>query len=568
MEANEPAIESFLEKGGRVIVREAATGSSTWQNQTGLITPLPVPLRIVQSMAGESDKTESSFDRTTINDEAWKKYCEDAFVGSAIDRLAGRVMGRGFNISSHIYNIQEYIDELVDSPINELYSSYLGMGIRKMTEYELFLRCSIHNDGFIEFDVVEPNDIAGSGNLKHGILPHKTKATLPLWYRVKKHQNLALTTVSNAEYELIPSIYHVYMPELANTYTDAELKGFAATPISKDPALEKRSKGSVLYRQYILSWRHGVKEILRNVSKLRTIFEPLEDFKQNKRWRSDYMKALTSYFIFYEFTDKMSWYRWQSLTPEKKRETGLLQTLRPGDRLLLPPGIKGTIQNPNLPKLSGDDEDLLKWMATAANTPYDIFASDSKGPTYASTKSSRPFYMDYINDWQGFTETFFIMDFFRFAFWVKSKLDKRFKYLYPIEVCTGWNNREAKFETKKIPAYKLISCNFPASQEINLGDVANGVLGSKRGDLTWHLGISKEAQAEKLGIQNYKKQLMKRAEEEKMYPKELVSNVGNSDMVDSASNSNLDSKKNPTKKLKKKVDGSKQQDPDDSDDGE
>lgn len=538
MDNHASEIENFLSRGGRVFIRQememsadSSNRGSTWENMKMLPTGEPMPLRIINSITGDSDKTEQEFDRSIINAEAWVKYVEDAFVGSAIDRLAGRVAGRGFNISSHIYELQEFIDEIVDSPINELYSSYLGYAIRKMVEYELFLRCTIHNDGFVEFDVIEPKDITGMGSTNlttTGIIPHKTKATLPVWYRVRKPKSG--TQVSN-DFTLIPSIYHVYMPDLAKMYTEEDLKSFGATVTPVNEILEKRSGGAVRYSTFVMSWRNGVKEIIRNVSKLRTIFEPLEDYKQNKKWRSEYMKALTSYFIFYEFEDKMSWYRWQALSDEKKRETGLLQPLRPADRLLLPPGVKGTIQNPNLPKLSGDDEDLLKWMATAANTPYDIFASDSKGPTYASTKSSRPFYMDYINDWQGWTETFFVMDFFRFVFWVKSKLDKRFKFYYPQEVCVGFKNKKPVFETKKIPAYKLISCNFPASQETALQDVANGVLGSKRGDLTWHLGISKKTEAQKLGIQNYEVELMKRAQEEKTYPDDLVSNVGNSDMV-------------------------------------
>jgi hypothetical protein len=534
MDNHSAEIESFLDRGGRVIIRDSiaadsGSGISTWQNQQILPTGAPLPERIIQGMVGASDKTEDEWDRTAINDAAWDKYIKDAFVGSAIDRLAGRVAGRNFGITSHVYEIQEFIDELVESPINELYSSYLGQVTRKMVEYELFLRCTIHDDGFTEFDVIEPKDINGDTGLAyHGIVPHKTKATLPTWYRVRKSISPKDKT---QEYELIPSIYHTYMPDLAKMYTEKDLQTCNATPVPVNDILSKRSKGFVKYGQYVLSWKHGVKEILRNVSKLRTIFEPLEDYKQNKRWRSDYMKALTSYFIFYEFEDKMAWYRWQALSKEKKAETGLLQPLRPADRLLLPPGVKGTIQSPNLPKLSGDDEDLLKWMATAANTPYDIFASDSKGPTYASTKSSRPFYMDYINDWQSTTEMFYVMDFFRFAFWVKSKLDKRFKFMYPVEICTGFKEKKPVFETKKIPVYKLISCNFPISQETALDTVANGVLGSKRGDLTWHLGISKEMQAKKLGIQDYRIELKKRAEEENTYPDDLVSNVGNSDMV-------------------------------------
>lgn len=540
-------IENFLDRGGRVIVREpisaSSVGTSTWQNQGVLDNGTFMPLRIVQSITGESDKTEQEYDRTTINNEAWKKYKEDAFISSAIDRLAGRVFGRGFGISSHIYEIQEYIDELVESPINELYSGYLGFGIRKMVEYELFLRCTIHIDGFIEFDVIEPDDIKGIGDYcKHGIVHHKTKKTMPVWYRVKRTglANNLKGSVTDSDFELIPSIYQVYIPEFSDVYSVEELKGLNAIVPKKDDALFRKSKGNIKYKQYILNWKHGVKEIIRNVSKLRTIFEPLEDYKKNKRWRSDYMKALSSYFIFYEFEDKIAWYRWQALTADKKRETGLLQPLRPADRLLVPPGIKATIQSPQLPKLSGDDEDLLKWMATAANTPYDIFASDSKGPTYASTKSSRPFYMDYINDWQGFTEQFFIYDFFRFAFYVKSKLDKKFKYSYPVEICKGFKNKKPVFEMKKVPAYKLITCTFPDSQETALADVANGVLGSKRGDLTWHLGVSKKLQAKKLGIQNYQVELMKRAEEENQYPEDLVSNVGNSDMV----YSNQDSQNN------------------------
>jgi len=548
IEENVSSIENYLQRGGKLIIRRELTSDdivalgnspSTWQPQNLITNQATLsPTRIVQSISGDGDKTEGEWDRERINTEAWIKYVQDAFVSTSIDRLVGRIVGHGFKICSHIVEIQDWLDEVFDNPLNELYSAFQGYVVRKLVENELFLNFTVHDDGFSEIDVIEPSLIVGGNNTicSNGVVVHPTKRTMPLWYRVKVPTNLG----QSSEHILIPSSYIAYMPELNSVYSRNQLESLGARIIPINEKIKDKSKGKLLYNRYVLSWRSSVKELRRNVSRLRTLFEPLEDYKQVKRWRSDYMKALATYFIFFEFEDLKSWLRWLALSPEEKRNTGITQPLRPADRLLLPPGIKATIQNPQLPKMSGDDQDLLKWMATAANTPYDVFSSDVQGATYASSKASRPFYMDYIDDLQGMTEIFFKEDFCKLIFHFKIALDRKFKAKYPMKKCVDFVNKKPVFEEKKYPPHKFISIIFPQSQEINTTDTANAYLGSKRGDLTWHLGASKKMIATKLGIPDYESELRRRAEEEDKYPDEFVSNQGNSDMVDSLTTKTTD----------------------------
>jgi len=499
-------IESNLAQGKPIYLKQSAAWQGGANASSTALTRssfAPVALRSIS----EDTKEDKKFDRLKINQTAWDKYKTDAFVGRSVDDVVGRITGEEFDISSKIPQIDQYLKEVIYDPRNELYSSWCGYVTRKMVESELFLNFTVHKeDGFSEIDVIEPPTV-------EQVLMHPKKRTVPVYYGIKGGDGKTIT---------LTSIYCAYLPELEADITDSDLKIYNMTRPVQDDEIFERSKETLKYKNYVVSWRSGVKEIARTASHLRTVFEPLDDFKEAKKWRFEYMKALSTYFIFYKFTDLRSWLTWLSLTDEQKRETGMAQALSAGDRLFCPPGVEPLLQNPNLPRLSGEDEDMLKWISSGLRQPYDVVSSDIKGPTFASIKGSRTPYVDYISDIREMTRLFLINDFFKAIFFIKTKCGRGFPEKVKVKEVVEIKEKK---EVKKFVEYRpehLIDITFPQSINIDMTDVANASLGSKRGSITYHLGISKESTAKKMGFSNYGRELVKRATEIMNYPEELV----------------------------------------------
>jgi len=500
---------NHLGKGGVVNVIQSAAWSP---NYDPTIKNSPTSYVIPQAFYGYQarSKEESKWDRATINATAWDKYIKDAFVRTSIERIVGRITGEGFQFYSENWKINRWIDRIVYDVRNELYSSISGFVTRKLVESELFLKLTVHeDDGFVEVDIIEPGMV-------EDIIAHKRKNNLPLFFKVRTDPKEA---AKGSGYVFYPSVYVGYLPKLALEYD--QTKGFDPKDVEQNPDVKKKSRNKLLYRSYVLNWRFGVKEMDRYVSSLRTVFEPIEDYKEAKEWRFEYMKAISSFFIFYQFEDQKTWVRWLALPEEKKKETGLAQPLRPADRLFCPPGVKPLLLNPNLPRLSGEDEDFLKWISGGLRQPYDITSSDIKGPTYASVKGSRTPYLDFISDVRDMARNFFINDFWKFIFFTKGCFDRYFVDM-TVREAVEFKAKKPKFRDVVKRPESLIKVSFPMSAEVDMLNVANASLGSKRGSLTYHLGTPKSLTADKLGIGDYHNQLLYRATEEERYPEEYV----------------------------------------------
>ena len=521
-------VTQHLDNGGSIKIVQSIT---PWQKQdpvnTSVVASSLYGTMVSSYVDSQSDKNESGFDRKRINSEAWKKFNENPFVRRSINDVVGRVTGEEFGFFSRVRDIQEWMNTIIYDVRNELYKAWDGYVARKLVETELFLALTIdETDGFVEVDVVEPGLIDGTTDFcTGGIVTHPTKTTLPIYYNVK----LTDTNGYNKDV-LIPSIYTAYLPNIEESVA-GKLNGLG-TPPKASKEVKAKTKGKLKYRTYIVSWHHGIREIIRTVSDLRTIFEPLEDYKEAKKWRFEYMKALCSYFIFYEFEDVKSWLRWLALTDEQKRSTGLGQPLRPADKLFLPPGVKGTIQNPQIPSLSGQDEDLLKMISSGMRQPYDMLSGDLKGPTYASVKGSRNPYLDYISDLRNTAEQFFVHDFWKAVFYIKACFDKSYSQ-YKIKEVVGFKNKKEVSETVTYKPEQLIDAVFPQSSSVDVQSVANAMLGSKRGSLSYHLGISKEMIANRLGINNFYGALLKGATERANIPEDLLPEDKSIDELDS-----------------------------------
>jgi hypothetical protein len=535
-------ITNHLDQGGTIQIKQAM---GPWQAEN-TSTPATISRRDMVPRAfsyvdATEVKQEDSYSRTKINSEAWKKYILDPYVSRSMNDLVGRVCGEDFGFWSKEYQIQTWLDEIIYDVRNELYGAWDGHVIRKLVENELFLTFTVDStNGFVEIDVVEPGLIEGDDNInmEGGFIFHPRKRTLPVYYRVK---NVVNSNVQN--YLVIPSIYCAYLPGLEKDILKSKATGIEWDTLQVDPAVEAATGGKLKYKTYMVSWRTGVREIRRAVSNLRTVFEPLEDYKEAKKWRFEYMKALCTYFIFYSFEDVKSWLRWAALSDEQKRATGLAQRLNPADRLFLPPGVEAKIQNPQIPSLSGQDEDLLKMISSGIRQPYDMLSGDLKGPTYASIKGSRTPYMDYISDLREMVRRFYRYDFWKGIFFIKSKFDSKFEYFSYKEV-VGF--KEGK-EDKKYVTYHpedLVEMTFPQSSNEDIAANANALLGSKRGSVSYHLGIAKEDISRKLGFNNFHRSLLKSATERLQYPEEVLPDDADPNEIDSATTQVTDQEAN------------------------
>lgn len=514
-------IATHLDNGGSIQIRQAmGAWNPTGKTDITLYGRSALVPRSYALVDTTQNKQEFSFDRKELNNEAWVKYLTNPYVRRSQDDIAGRITGEDFGFYSREYDIRKWMDEIIYDPRNELYSSWMGYIIRKLTESELFLNLTIHeDDGFVEVDIIEPGLIDGVDTkekgfvFEGGIVFHPDKQTMPLFYSVKD------PVTGNSVF--LPSIYLAYLPKLQTKIDMTRLSRMSGGLIRTNADVTRATKGKLNFGSYVLSWRHGIKEIKRTVSGLRTTFEPLEDYKEAKKWRQDYMKAMSTYFLFYEFEDLKSWLRWVALSDEQKRASGLAQVLSPGDRLFLPPGVKATIQNPQIPSLSGQDEDLLKMISSGMRQPYDMLSGDIKGPTYASIKGSRTPYMDFLSDIREMSKRFFIHDFWKAIFFIKSKFDSNYEYFKYKEV-VGYKEKKERTESVRYRPEQLIDIIFPKSFNEDMNSLANAMLGSKRGPVSYHLGISKEEIANRLGFTNIYGSWLKTATEKLTYPDDIL----------------------------------------------
>ena len=119
------------------------------------------------------------------------------------------------------------------------------------------------------------------------------------------------------------------------------------------------------------------------------------------------------------------------------------------------------------------------------------------------------------------TTNFLLNDFWKFIFFVKGTFDKYFVDM-TVRQAVEFKAKKPKFKDVIRRPESLIKISFPVSAEIDILNMANAALGSKRGSLTYHLGTPKALTAEKLGLVSYHNQLLARATEEDAYPEEYI----------------------------------------------
>lgn len=453
----------------------------------------------------------SELTRKDLQNECWRRFHLSPQFNTAVRGIQGRLTGYGFEVTSPIFKIQRAIDEIEQDVRNRLYSHYSKFVLRAIIEGELFLCLTVHQDGFIEIDFIDPSCITGMGTDGDGIVFHPSKTHMPLIYNIE---------VSQGKYEQIPSIYISRYPELLEVAKDTE-------PMVKDDLLKssrnssKKFKSFGGFNKFIVSWDRGALT-KRNVSYLRTTIEWINYYENLKKYEIDHKKASGSYLWNFHFEDPRMFKMWLSLTDEERKKTAILSKKSPGGTIVTPPGMVLDCTNPSLSAIKEQDTDILHMVTSGLNEPEDVTSGQSKG-TYASVKASRGPMSDRISDEIADFERYLRFDFWGNIFYLKAAVSN-FASTFVVREAVDFKKGEPVFENVKRKPEELLEISFPTSEVIDFESRARAFLGVKHGPIAETLGICNKEIARRMGLGNYGKMRLRKATEDEMYP-ELSYNV-------------------------------------------
>jgi hypothetical protein len=449
--------------------------------------------------------------RKRLQTVCFQKAHQNPHINTAIRGLAGRVTGMGFEVSSSILEIQQAIDEIWNDPRNRLYYFLYKYYVRHLIEGELFLCLTVHKDGFIEVDFVDPAVVSSSGGDGSGIISHPTKPIMPLMYNIRYDSN---------NVQQIPSIFCAYYPELLSLATESDLYDAKLQAKSKSRArIFTKFKG---YNKFIVVLEKGF-VTKRAISYLRTTLEWINHYENLKKYEIDHKKSSGAYLWIFKITEPKSFKLWLSLSDEDRRKTGIMAKKSPGSSLVLPPGMEVEVKNPVLSNIKEQDTDILEMVGSGLNEPEDILSSKSRSP-YASIRASRGPMSDRVSDEVVLFDRWFINDFWGSIFFLKSVVSD-FPATFKVKEAVGFKDDKTPIVKKvdKKPQ-ELIRVSYPISEVIDLEGRAKALLGVKHGPVSEQLGIPNEEVARRMGVGNYHKARLKKATEDEMYP-ELIYNV-------------------------------------------
>lgn len=474
---------------------------------------------------GQNKQDDPSSDRDALQQACFKKFHSNPHVNTSVRGMVGRLTGLGFGVScGEVYQIQEAIEEIDLDPRNRLYNywpKYIG---RYNIEGELFLCLSVHPDGFIEVDFIDPGVVSEGGDGSTGIIYHPNKPTMPLFYNIRKsgegNKKPLSGSIEDRLVDQIPSIFVARYPDLVDKVKDH--KDFF-------PKLQKKSKKSGSkykkmggFYRFIVSWDRGFMT-RRAVSYLRTVLEWLNHYETLKKYEIDHKKSSGSYVWVFSFEDVKAFRTWLSLTDEEKRKTAVGAKLTPGGRLILPPGMSVEAKNPSLPQIKDQDTDIMQLVASGLNEPEDILTGTSRN-SFSSVKASRGPFSDRVSDEIAYFDRFLRHDFWGSVFFLKSAISD-FPSTFKVRRAVSFKSKKPEFKLVPKRPELLIEISYPTSDVIDFEARARGLLGVKHGPMSEQLGVSNKWVAERMGVGNYSKARLDKATEEDRYP-ELVYEAG------------------------------------------
>lgn len=464
-----------------------------------------------------------------LQQECWKKYNTNPQISTAIIDNGGIVCGKGFSISSPYPEIRSFLNEIIEDSRNRLFVNLKKFYTRSEIEGELFLAFTVHDDGFVEIDFMHPEKL-------DRIHYHPSKATLPLFYGFKVVEDTG--DLSSEKIVHIPSIYVFEMPDLIPVMEKhKEWKNNPDRAFRKNKRRFKKTGG---YQTFIVSWDRSL-FTERNVSQMATTIEWANHYENLKRYEIDHKRSSGAYLWTVSFEDPKAFKRWLALSEEDKAKTGIMQAKTPGGTLVLPPGMELNVRNPQLPKISESDTDILHMITSGLNKPEDMVTGQSNG-TYGSVKASRGPESDRNKNRQHDWEIFLRFDFFRFIFLMGSKF-RKFKTEYEEEIVVDFKDQKEVYGKEIVPVWKSMEITFPVSEVSDLESAVKAFMGVKHGGLSDTLGVPPSLIAERLGLTNYRTLRAKHAAEKKKYPELVIAAEEDSDVIDSANESKMLEKK-------------------------
>lgn len=456
---------------------------------------------------GSSSKEFLNFKE--MREAIWKKFISNPQINSYVRDYMGRLTGSGFEMGSDNHTVQEKMKSIITDPRNALYTNMSKYAARSEIEGELYLCLSVHPNGFIEVDFMDPDTLSDSGTDSSGIFYHKSKSNFPLWYEFDLDESgLSMDKV------VIPSINIAFFPELKKTHTqfdDLFVKNMAS---SKTAA--RKYKGIGGFKRFIVRWDKGFLTT-RNVSHLRTTIVWINHYENLKKWEIDHKKSSGAYLWVASITDKTALRTWLKMTDQQRADTGLNAKKQPGGTLVLPPGIKLECVNPKLPNISDADTDIMNMVVSGLNTPEDMVTGVTKGSTFSGVKASRGPQADRTSEQIEYFRRFLVYDFWRGIFFLSSAVSS-FPKTISVREAIDFKNKKPVFKNVVKELWELLNIEFPISQLSEPESTAKAVLGVKHGALSEQLGISHESSANKMGIGGYRKQRLKAATEAEIYP--------------------------------------------------
>lgn len=456
----------------------------------------------------------SKYTRERTQDESWNKLHENPQVNTSIRGQTGRLTGFGFETTSEIFDIQEEIYDTELDPRNRLYNFWPKWISRFFTEGELFLILTLHTDGFVEVDFLDPKNISEKGDDDTGIIFHPDKWLFPLFYMIfddSKTKKLV---------QQIPSINIARYPNLVRVAAKHKDYNRKYQQKSRSRKHIYRSLGG--YFRFVVAWDRGFMT-RRSVSYLRTVLEWLNHYENLKKYEIDHKKSSGAYAWVFTFEDPRAFKLWMSLDDSEKRKTGIAQKITPGSRLILPPGMSVEAKNPNLTSIKEQDTDILHMVGSGLNESEDIMMGSS-GQKLGAIKASRGPMSDRISDEIAYFDRFQKYDFWSSIFFLKSAIE-RFPKLFKVKEAYAFDqNQEPLFKEVARRPEMLIDIQYPMSEALNFEDRAKGLLGVKHGPVAESLGIPNSTIARQIGLGGYGRKRLQKATEDDKYP-ELVYNI-------------------------------------------
>lgn len=451
----------------------------------------------------------NSWSRQKLQAECWNKVHSNPQINTSIRGITGRIAGMGFETSSEIHEIQQVIEETEEDWRNRLYyfwPKYVG---RTFIDAELFLCFTLHTDGFVEIDFIDPMSLDNGGDDNSGIIFHPTKTMMPLFYIITR-DDPACGIVK----EQIPSIFVAAYPneliELAKQHPDFSLDDQRRC-ISAMGDFEQ-FKG---YYRFVVAYDKSF-ITRRAISHLKTTILWCNHYENLKKYEIDHKKSAGAYLWTFSFDDKKAFRDWLLLSDEDRAKTGIMAKKVPGGSLVVPPGVKIEVKNPQLPNISNQDTDILQMMTSGLNEAADVTTGTASG-TFASIKATRGPMSDRTSDEIAYFDRFLRFDFWRSIFFLRSSVTD-FPKTFKVREAVGFKNKEPVMKEVEKRPEKLIDISYPVSETIDYEGRSKAFLGAKHGPINETLGVPNKDIAQRMGIGGYGRARLRKATEDELYP--------------------------------------------------